>query len=299
MDSSRSSTITGIIGVLGLIVAVSSLATNRLQPQWAYSIIIVSTIVLGMAMWWGFSPTSFTRVLTVIRHFTESYPVHFVLLLLIFGSAMFSLLMLLRVEDLMNYKQIVPITLEDGDVYNAADDYPEIYLDGGRVKAIKESWDCPGTLGAKKCISFTAEKGKGEITTPAESAGAYLTFYDMPIDFSKYQAVTFSIKGESDSGIANMDIGVRLVTDDPCIAGRHKEVVIRELPSLKRIGYNIQDYWEVVTIDFGEFTILPFRKPLGKIDPNRINKIVFFVNNSMVDKCPSETIWIKDIYFMK
>jgi hypothetical protein len=109
--------------------------------------------------------------------------------------------------------------------------------------------------------------------------------------------LSFFIKS-SDSNGKSIDLGIRLVVDDPKAPLSEKEKVIRVLPSLQEIGVSLSNNWENVTIDLAEFTILHYTKPLpSNIDPNMINKIVFFVSNEIVERRPEGTIYIKDIAF--
>ncbi len=207
------------------------------------------------------------------------------------------------INQLVDTKRAIPIDAKTWGIYNASDDRKELYPDGGRIRATGQVhiYKYPDIdIQTKNYISFSYRIIEGQPKTHDESSGAYLTFYDLPVDFSAYRLLTFSIKGEGNKGNANIDLGIRLVVNDAEASLSEKEKVIRVLPSLQEIGVSISNHWENVTIDLAEFTLLPYTKPLPRnIDPNMINKLVFFVSNEIVDRYPKGSIYIKDIVFEK
>lgn len=69
--------------------------------------------------------------------------------------------------------------------------------------------------------------------------------------------MTFSIKGNVSDG-KSIDLGIRLIVDNPNAPLNEKEKIIRVLPSLQETGISISNRWKKVTIDLAEFILLAF-----------------------------------------
>ena len=106
--------------------------------------------------------------------------------------------------------------------------------------------------------------------------------------------MVFSVQGRA-SDNSPVDFGIRMAVEDEKAASSDREIVVRELPSLAANGHAVPIVWDEVKVDLGEFTLRPYRKPLGDADPNRVNKLVFFVDNYTVDRYPAGEVWIKGI----
>jgi len=138
---------------------------------------------------------------------------------------------------------------------------------------------------------------RSDPNTPATkdaSSGGYLTFYDTPCDRLRYRTLRLQCRATDVEGQA--DLGVRLVIDDPHLAG-NRELVVYELPSLKSFAV-IDSTWRSIRIPISEFQQRHYRPPLPSgLDANTINKIVFFIDNRMVGECCRGTMWISEITF--
>lgn len=127
------------------------------------------------------------------------------------------------------------------------------------------------------------------------SVGGYITFYAQQIDRLRYDAVTFNCKVSNYDGTP--DLGVRLTVDNPKATG-DREIVSYEVSSLAKYS-TLSAEWQSYSIPLNAFQQIRFEPPFPeRIDENTINKIVFFVDNTIGDKCPRATFSISNIKFI-
>ena len=188
----------------------------------------------------------------------------------------------------------ISIDVDNGGTYSSCIDHPELCPDGRRIDTPDEPWEMPHK---ETVVPVSWDKIPNQKKQEHETAGAYLLFYDDPVPLSDFDSLSFSISSSGDGGGGDADIIVALVVDDPNLPPKEREVVVRESPSVEDIGQPVSSHWERITIDLGEFALQPFRKPAEHIDPDRVNKIVFFVDNDIVDRFPSGRVRVKDISF--
>lgn len=146
--------------------------------------------------------------------------------------------------------------------------------------------------------SFSFDRHPDGYRAAWANSGAYVSFPDVVINRLIYRYLTFDCKVTDSEG--QPDLGVRLAVDDPQVSEVYKEVAVYELSSLserykaKPLSAQWQDY-EVYTPSFSEQS--QGQPRASNMDENEINKIVFFVNDSMLSKSRKGTIWIRNIVF--
>jgi hypothetical protein len=144
--------------------------------------------------------------------------------------------------------------------------------------------------GLTACFHYQSDPNVPD--TKEASSGGYLTFYDAPCDRLRYRMLHLQCRATDVEGQA--DMGIRLVVDDPRLAG-NRELVVYELPSLRSFA-TIDGTWRNIRIPISEFQQRHYRPPLPSgLDANTINKIVFFVDNPIVGVCRQGTLWISEI----
>jgi hypothetical protein len=126
------------------------------------------------------------------------------------------------------------------------------------------------------------------------SSGAYITFYGQPCDRLRYRTIRFRFKVTDASG--NPDVGIRLAVDNPKATG-DRELISYEIQSLAKYG-PIKNEWQTFEIPVNAFQQVRYEPPFPEgLNENTINKIVFFVNNQIVEQCREATFWFSDIVF--
>ncbi len=127
-----------------------------------------------------------------------------------------------------------------------------------------------------------------------QSSGGYITFYGNPIDRLQYRTVHFRLKITDASGTP--DIGIRLVVDNPKAAG-DRELVTYEIESLAKYSKITED-WQAFDMPIGDFQQVRYEPPFPEnIDANKINKLVFFIDNRIGKQCTNMTVWVSEIEF--
>jgi hypothetical protein len=140
-----------------------------------------------------------------------------------------------------------------------------------------------------------------DLASPAtrqdESSGGYVTFYETPCDIRVYRHVKFALRATDYTGVP--DIGVRLVVDDLSSSARNRERVIYELPSLnryRRAAPKVSRDWQIFVVDARDFTqtrLLPSAPSEDR--RTHINKLVFFVDQTIAAASPRATLWVRDV----
>lgn len=131
---------------------------------------------------------------------------------------------------------------------------------------------------------------------PQAVSGAYMTFYDTPVDTQRYREFRFKAKMVDTEPGALPDVGVRLCVDS--LNGQ--ESAVYELTSLrKRYNFPLKPDWQSFTLDLNEFLSHARYSAAPDASTNRhtINKVVFFLGFENVSKCVKGKLWIQDITF--
>ncbi|HKQ09113.1 MAG TPA: hypothetical protein VJ464_28580 [Blastocatellia bacterium] len=148
-------------------------------------------------------------------------------------------------------------------------------------------------------FSYHVNKGIRQNDANA-SSGGYLTFYSSPCDRLTYHEFSFACKAEVAKGECYPDVGIRLAVDDPrnpYIPNRER--VTYEISSLNEYykgKLHIDENWHTFTVNLGDFQQMRYQFVEG-LDGNALNKIVFFVSNNQVIKCPKGKLWFRDVKF--
>jgi hypothetical protein len=126
------------------------------------------------------------------------------------------------------------------------------------------------------------------------SSGGYISFYDRMCDRLRYRTLRFHCRVTDATG--NPDLGVRLSVDNPKTTG-DRELISYEIKSLSKF-VSISDEWRSVDIPLSAFQQVRYEPPFPEgLDENTINKIVFFVDNDIAQKCKQATFWFSEIDF--
>ncbi len=126
------------------------------------------------------------------------------------------------------------------------------------------------------------------------SSGGYMTFYDTPCKKTDYHHLTFDCRVTERQAGCDPDVGVRLAVD-----GQGQELATYEIESLAKY-FNGREYLDGNWKRF-DFYIPDFKQvwvtagPTAGIDQNTLNKVAFFVNEAISQRCATGTIWIKDV----
>lgn len=289
----------GLVSIVGLIVGLASFVLDVLPGIWAITVIAPSAALLLLSVWWERAPESFARVALLVRDFL-SHPLFLLAIVLaVFALSLVGVGYLRSIDDAVDCSRSVRIDPEQGGIFRAAEDHPARYPDGGRIAITPEPWEWPEVLPQEPVIAFSYREVVGRQRNEDESGGAHLRFYDDPVAISDFDSLSFAISGEKGDDGREVDVAVRLVVDDPTLPPGDREVVVREAPSLQELGHFLTDHWQRIAIDLGEFAGDPFLQAPDWVDPDKINKIAFFVNNDMLDRSPSGTVRMKDISFTR
>ncbi|MBI4164097.1 MAG: serine/threonine protein kinase [Acidobacteria bacterium] len=136
---------------------------------------------------------------------------------------------------------------------------------------------------------------------PAATSGGFFTFYTQPADRTVYGQLRFSCKVTDEAPNANPDFGMRIALDDPKATGE-RERVVYELPSVVEYFQGkrkLDSTWQEFSIPTEEFYQQPLTTPLpAEVNPNAINKVVFFLSYRSVSNCPHGTLWFRDLTFL-
>jgi len=303
----------GILAITGLVLSVASKAFDILSTLWAVVAVVTFLVLLALSLWAEMVPDWAQRV-AALRVHTIRQPA-LVLRVLIGATTLATLILvivqhgtLVHIDTSIDERSaettsctrtlhIESMDAEKGGTYRAGDDYPQVYTDGGRVGLTPLPWERPETLGKKSVLAFSYYVIPGRERRQSETSGVYVTFYDDPLEFSRFDALSFSIRGEGGGDNQAVDLGVRLVLDDPSLPRLEREITIRQMPSLQKLGYFSSGHWERVSIDLAEFDLLLLSGRAERVEGDSINKIVFFVDNDILERSSKGTIRIKDIRF--
>jgi len=223
----------------------------------------------------------------------------FVLVLLLLSGATLFTVRLLRARP----PQLVIAVMFDishGQVFNSwTDKYSghneHIYAWG--TERDPRLWDIPG--GSSDEASFSYKADTKIRPSDGASSGAYQTFYDTPSDRRVFRKIVFTLQSAETCGAGQADVGVRLTVDNPL--ENETEYFTYELASLKAKKGTIDGSWRQFEIPISELVRVPRVRnsaplPHG-LDENTINKIVFFVDNTIVSRCSRNTLRIRDVSF--
>ena len=146
---------------------------------------------------------------------------------------------------------------------------------------------------------------KGDLSTyekfPEATSGGFFTFYTQPIDRSLYSKLLFSCKVTDAAKDANPDFGMRIALDDPKATGE-RERVVYELPSIVEYFQDkrkIDSNWQDFSIAIEDFYQQPLTAPIpAGLNPDAINKVVFFLSYRSIRNCNHGTLWFRDLTFV-
>jgi hypothetical protein len=163
------------------------------------------------------------------------------------------------------------------------------------------AWVVIGGGASDKQASFGYDRHESGLQADWASSGGYVSFPKAPVDRLAYRYLTFDCKVTGSLG--QPDIGLRLVVDDqrPSIPEENKEAEVYELKSLniQPESKPLSGNWQKFEVDTRSFEESGAIRSLSKdgVDPNRINKIVFFVNDGMTRKSAKGTVWVRYVVF--
>lgn len=136
---------------------------------------------------------------------------------------------------------------------------------------------------------------------PEATSGGFFTFYTQPVDRTLYSHLKFSCKVTDAAADANPDFGMRVALDDPKAAGE-REKVVYELPSIVEYFQGkrkIDSNWQEFSITTKDFYQQPLTAPVPDgLNPNAVNKVVFYLSYRSVRNCPHGTLWFRDLTFV-
>ena len=135
---------------------------------------------------------------------------------------------------------------------------------------------------------------------PEATSGGFFTFYTQPVDRTHYGVLKFSCKVTDAAPDANPDFGMRIALDDPKATGE-REKVVYELSSIDEYFQGkrkIDSNWQEFSIATKDFYQQPMTAPVPEgLNPNAVNKVVFFLSYRSVRNCNRGTLWFRDLTF--
>jgi len=147
--------------------------------------------------------------------------------------------------------------------------------------------------------SFSYDRHDHGFQADWSTSGGLVSFPDVPIDRLVYQYVTFDCRVTDALGVP--DLGLRLVVDDPSIASAYKEIAVYELGSLNRqFVAKLSEFWQKYEVYALGLTESPKAAQLSHAhdkDTNKINKVVFFITDAMLNRSARGTVWIRNVVF--
>ena len=136
---------------------------------------------------------------------------------------------------------------------------------------------------------------------PEASSGGFFTFYEQPTDRTVYGYLRLSCKVTDAAPDAIPDFGMRIALDDPKATGE-REKVVYELPSVAEYFQGkrkIDSNWQDLSIPVDAFRQQPLVAPVpAGLNPNAVNKVVFYLAPKTVQNCPQGTLWFRDLTFV-
>ncbi len=136
---------------------------------------------------------------------------------------------------------------------------------------------------------------------PEATSGGFFTFYEQPADRTAYGQLRFSCKVTDAPADASPDFGMRIVLDDAKAMGE-REKVVYELPSVSEYFQGqrkIDSSWQEFSIAIDAFKQQPLTAPVpAGLNPNAVNKVVFYLSPKSVQNCPQGTLWFRDLTFV-
>ena len=146
---------------------------------------------------------------------------------------------------------------------------------------------------------FSYDRHDHEFRALWASSGGLVSFPDVIVNRLVYECLRFDCKVSESEG--RPDLGIRLVVDDPSLSSADKEIEVYELPSLngrfkaKPLSGEWQNY-EIYTLSLVDQPRVG-HTGASRIDTNEINKIVFFVNDSIISRSAKGTVWVRNVVF--
>jgi predicted Ser/Thr protein kinase len=135
---------------------------------------------------------------------------------------------------------------------------------------------------------------------PEATAGGFFLFYEQLADRTQYAQLRFSARVTDAPPGARPDFGMRIALDDPKAKGE-REKIVYELPSVMDYfqgNRTIRNEWQEFSIDIAAFKQLPLvAPPPAGLNPEAVNKVVFYLTQKSVQNCPQGTLWFRDLTF--
>lgn len=145
-------------------------------------------------------------------------------------------------------------------------------------------------------FSYVSEKS-GQSATISSTGGAYILFYDRPIDKAIFRKMVFQAKAE-DADCA-MDLGIWFIVEEE--KTRNQEVIygIDSLGKYMHKKTVFDGTWQSFPIDLRDLHTV--QAPYAGVSPgltiDSINKVVFFIDGRIAEACSKNTLWLRDIVF--
>jgi len=223
----------------------------------------------------------------------------FVLVLLVLSGAALYTLRLLRSTPPEVVPRSVAVTFDlgHGQIFNSWKDIYSGQSERIRAWGTKRDqllWDITGRSPDEAGFSYKVDPR----LRPSDGAtsGGYQTFYDTPADRRIFHKFVFSLQSAETCGKGKADLGIRLTVDNPFDG---TEYFTYELASLRAKKGLIDGSWRAFELYVNEFTRVPRVRnsaPLPHdLNENTINKVVFFVDNTIVKQCPQNTLVIRGV----
>lgn len=192
----------------------------------------------------------------------------------------------------------IPLDLGHGHIFNSWENTAHIgFIHAWGANGNLGYWDIASTNPSEASFSYNVDSSLK--SSGGASSGAYQTFYDKPGDMRVFPYLFFSVSSDEKCGTGAADIGVRLATDNPTDNDK-KEYFTYELTSLNSLGQHAVDgKMHQYKVPVSRLKLVHHVQTPGPLpyalDEHTINKVVFFVDNEIVRKCPSNTLRIRDV----
>ncbi|HLB90310.1 MAG TPA: hypothetical protein VJK29_21815 [Terriglobales bacterium] len=224
-----------------------------------------------------------------------------VLVLLLLSGATLYILRLLQASPPPVIHRSVAVTfdLAHGQIFNSWQDPHSGHSKHIRAwgdKLDQSFWDIAGRSPDE--ASFSYEGDPRLKPSDGASSGGYQAFYDTPTDRRNFAKIVFSLQSAESCGKGKADVGIRLSIDNPLDRG--SEYFTYELASVKKARKGLIDgSWRQFELFVNEFQRIPRVRNSGPLpqglNENTINKVAFFVDNTIVEQCPKNTLFIRGV----
>jgi hypothetical protein len=254
------------------------------------SIILLVVAILSVRDWF---------LLRKVHSFLEASAPWFVFVLLLLSGTTLYILKLLWTTTPEVVPRSIAVTFDPahGQVFNSWQDRYSGQTEHIRAWGTKRDpafWDTAGRSPDEAGFSYEVDPALKP--SDGASSGGFQTFYDTPADRRIFHKIAFALQSAESCGKGKADVGIRLTVDDPRYG---TEYFTYELASLKAKKGTIDGSWRPFELYITEFQRVERVRnsaplPLG-LGENTINKVVFFVDSTIVKQCPQNTLLIRGI----